>query len=156
MRTTPSWWDAVRTPIAFLVAPLVVPLLAVLVLDEPLSDPSIVAILIVVTFATYFGVAAFGVPTFLFMRSRQWTEFWMALTAGFIIGTVMWYVGASFFRLWLGNHLSDVLSSLGAAAEWSMALRVGAVPGTAVAAILWLIARPDRRARSGEDGDQRA
>lgn len=156
MRTTPSWWDAVRIPIAFLVAPLVVPLLAVLVLDAPLSDPSIVALLIVVTFATYVGVAAFGVPTFLLMRSRQWTEFWMALTAGFIIGTVMWYVGSSLFHFSLGSRLSDVLSSLGTAAEWSMALRVGAVAGTAVAAIVWLIARPDRRARSGEDGDQRA
>ena len=106
MRTTPSWWDAVRIPIAFLVAPLVVPLLAVLVLDAPLSDPSIVALLIVVTFATYVGVAAFGVPTFLLMRSRQWTEFWMALTAGFIIGTVMWYVGArSLSILSLGKPL---------------------------------------------------
>jgi hypothetical protein len=153
---TPSWWDAARTPIAFLVAPLVVPFLAVVVLDTPLSDPSIVLLLVMVTFATYVGVAAFGIPTFLFLRSRQWTGFWVALAAGFIIGTVMWYVGVSLFSLSLGNRLSDVLSSLLTADEWSKALRVGALAGAAVGAILWLIARPDRRARSDEDRDQRA
>ena len=153
--TRSSWWHAVPTPIAFLVAPLVVPLLAVLFLDPPLSEPSIVGILFGVTFATYVGVAAFGIPTFLFLRSRQWTEFWVALVAGFIIGTTMWYVGVGLFALSLGNRLSDVLSRRLTADEWSMALRVGALAGAAVGAILWLIARPDRRVRSDEDRDQR-
>ena len=153
--TSSPFWPAMRVPMAFLVAPLAVPLLAVLVLELPLSEPYIVTFLFIITFVTYAGVVIFGIPTYLVLRSGKWTNFWIAPIVGFIVGMVMWYVTFALFEIVLGHTWSYALSSVAAADEWVKALRFGAPAGAAVGTIFWLIARPDIPAPSREDRDQR-
>ena len=94
--SAPPWSDNVRTPIAFLVAPFVVPLIvAVYVPTGGPKDSAAAAIVAVSAFVSYFGAFIFGVPTYLFLRARQLTAFWIAPVAGFIAGAMMLYV---FFR----------------------------------------------------------
>jgi hypothetical protein len=145
------WWDNIRTPIAFLVAPFVVPLIvAVFVLAVGPKDTAaavVVAFSAVSAFVSYFGAFIFGVPTYLFLRARPLTAFWIAPVAGFIAGAVMLYVFFALFWLSLGNGPSAVGSALADSNSSSIALKVTGPFGALVGTILWLIARPDRRTR---------
>ena len=91
--SAPPWWDNVRTPIAFLVAPFVVPLIvAVFVPARGPQDTAAAIAVAVSAFVSYFGAFIFGVPGFLFLRAQQLTAFWIAPVAGFIAGTMMLFV----------------------------------------------------------------
>ena len=134
--STPSW-DAVRTPIAFLVAPLAVPFILTALLQPP---PGVVQYwLRPVQFGSaivaYAGVVIFGVPIFLLLRKRKLTAFWIAPVAGFMIGTIMIYILSAVplgVRAVLGDH-----------EIFAFAMKFAATPGAVVGTILWLIARPD-------------
>ena len=146
--STAPWWDNVRTPIAFLVAPFVVPLIvAVYVPAGGPQDTAAAAVVAVSAFVSYFGAFIFGVPTYLFLRARQLTAFWIAPVAGFIAGAMMLYVFLALFGLSLGNRSSAVGSALADPNLSSNALKVTGPLGALVGTILWLIARPDRRRR---------
>jgi hypothetical protein len=141
------WWDNVRTPIAFLVAPLVVPLIvaAYVPIRFP-HDPAAATAVPLSVFVSYFGAVIFGVPTYLFLRARQLTAFWIASVAGFIVGVMMWYVFFALLGLSLGNGLSDVAAALSTPRYMlPNALKASGPLGALVGTILWLIARPDRR-----------
>jgi hypothetical protein len=140
----PPWWDNVRTPIAFLVAPFVVPLIVAVYVSAGGPQDSAAAIAVAVSaFVSYFGAFIFGVPTYLVLRSQQLTAFWIAPVAGFIAGVMMLFV---FFAL-LGLSLGNWGSGPGPAdpSLSSIALKVTGPLGALVGTILWLIARPDRR-----------
>ena len=142
------WWDNVRTPIAFLVAPSVVPLIvAVFVPAGGPKDTAAAAVVAASAFVSYFGAFIFGVPTYLFLRARQLTAFWIAPVAGFIAGAMMLFVFLALFGLSLSNGSSAVGSALADPNLLSNALKVTGPLGALVGTILWLIARPDRRTR---------
>ena len=141
--SVPPWWNNVRTPIAFLVAPFVVPL--VVALSVPARGPhdtAAAAAVGVSALVSYFGSFLFGVPAYLLLRARKLTAFWIAPVAGFIAGTMMWYLFFALFGLALGS--SSIASALSDPNLLSSALgRIGPL-GALVGTILWLIARPDR------------
>jgi hypothetical protein len=139
----------VRPLMAFLCAPLWVPLIVVLVasgMPTP-SGPSASGLLIfavISAFFAYLGMVVIGIPAYLFLRWRRWTTLWPAAAVGFVGGIVMSIVfGVVFFSVWggwakaldvvLGAPPSDQLFSLGLA-----------LVGALVAATAWLIIRPDR------------
>jgi Zn-dependent protease with chaperone function len=144
----PPWWDAARTPIAFLVAPVAVPILAVVFLQPPLHDIGVAFIIVVSWFVAYVGVFVFGLPVYRFMLARNATTFWIAPAVGFVVGAIMYWVTLALVGLMFGAK------DLGRPDDISDALKLGGVAGAAVGAVLWVIARPDLRADADEDRDQ--
>ena len=142
--SAPPWWDNVRTPIAFLVAPFAVPLIVAMLVPARGPQDTAAAIAVAVSaFVSYFGAFIFGVPGYLFLRARQLTAFWIAPVAGFIAGTMMLFV---FFAL-LGLSLGNRGSGLADPNLLSIALKATGPLGALVGTIIWLIARPDRPRR---------
>ena len=131
---------------AFLVAPLAVPILLGPYLYSPSSTPSwFVAILVMSLIAAYGGVAILGIPTYLFLRARNWTGFWIAPVAGFVIGGVVWTLFGAFLGAMLGHGLASIVSTLITAGALKDILWPFGPVGAAVGALLWFIARPDRQ-----------
>jgi len=77
---------------------------------------------------SYFGIFLFGLPLYLLLRAYKLTAFWLAPVVGFVAGFAMMGLASS----WLGLPLVSVAGPSGAA----------------VGALLWLIARPDRRVQA--------
>jgi hypothetical protein len=74
-----------RSIVAFLVTPLVVPLLfaaSSLRPDVPSSSFDVLVSLFIAVVA-YAGTFLVGLPTYLFLRNKKWTAFWIAPIAGF-------------------------------------------------------------------------
>lgn len=133
-------WDAIRVPVAFLVAPLGAPVtmgLAVLS-DNPGSlfqHPEVLAIYVGVTgAAAYVITLLFGLPLFLILRKGRWTSFWIAPVAGCIV---------PFVALLIFLASPALLSGPPPPTSWVLLI---ALCGATVGTILWLIARPDRAA----------
>ena len=139
--------DDARTAIAFLIAPLAVPLLAALYLRPSLDDFGTGLVLVFSAAAAYAGSFVLGLPIYRFLCTRKLTAFWIAPVLGFIVGAIMWYVTLALFGLSLGNRVTSVISDLGNPGGLSEALQLGGLSGAVVGTILWLIARPDRRAQ---------
>jgi hypothetical protein len=126
--STPLWWNDVRTPIAFLVAPAAVPLIFVAYSTFTGQPDAADAFLFGGSLIVSYGATwAIGVPLYLFLRAQKVTTFVIAPALGFILGAAMMYV-------LLGRHMS------------SGNLQFGGLSGAVVGTILWLIARPDRQA----------
>jgi uncharacterized oligopeptide transporter (OPT) family protein len=125
-----SMWDAIRVPVAFLVAPLGAPIvLAVAVLFEDpthlLQNPDVFAFYGGMTGAAAYVVTLLvGVPLFLILRKAKLTEFWVAPVVG---GLLPWIAGLIFFGPMPASLIAQAVLS-----------------GAAVGTILWVIARPDR------------
>ena len=141
--------DTMRQVIAFLVAPLVVPLLflAVLYLSPPGIESIFGTALFVSGFIAYVGTFMFGIPIYEFLRARNLTAFWIAPAAGVVVGAIMMYVFFVLLGLFFGTSISDTLSHFGRPDLLLFSLGFGAPAGAAVGATFWLIARPDRRTR---------
>jgi hypothetical protein len=134
-----------RPVIAFLVAPLVVPLFLLPSLVPGMSDGFWFATtLIVATFTAYAGTVIFGVPAYLFLRARKWTSFWFAPVLGFIGGVLAYCVFIALFGLSLGHSLSSVMATFSNANGLRDLLWPIGPEGAVVGSLLWLIARPDR------------
>jgi hypothetical protein len=127
---TPSWWSEARTPVAFLVAPVAVPLVAPWLFAPWLAEINLGLALAVSWFVGYVGAFALGLPIYRYLLARKLTAFWIAPLVGFVIGAIMWCATFALFG-WTLN-LPEALAGGGL---------VGALVGT----ILWLIARPDRQ-----------
>jgi hypothetical protein len=140
-------WDTMRQVIAFLVAPLVVPLLflAVLYLSPSPTAPFFGTALFISGFIAYVGIFMFGIPIYEFLRARNLTAFWIAPAAGVVVGAIMMYVFFVLLGLFFGSSISDTLSDFGRPDVLLFSLGFGAPAGAAVGATFWLIARPDRR-----------
>ena len=132
MNTT---WDDARTPIAFIFAPLAVPVLVALYLRWSADSLIYGLILVGSLFIAYIGTFLLGFPIYRILVARKLTAFWLAPVVGFIVGTtVLLMVQAVTVRARAPDML-DVASQFGGS--------LGAVVGT----IIWLIARPDRQAQ---------
>jgi hypothetical protein len=125
-----------RELLAFLLAPLVVPFLAVMLLPAlgVLAWPFGIA-------AGYVGMIIFGIPTFLFLRRRKWASIWLAGGLGFVFGGIMWLVVFSLFVISLNEGIAAVRMVV--TERWHD-LWIGGLIGMPVGIIFWLIARPDR------------
>jgi len=138
-------WSAIRVPVAFLVAPLGAPIVIVLfVVPELLQYPesffqnlrSLFQTPLFVLIVGYSFVIAYlvtlsvGVLLFRILRKLKLTQFWIAPAVGCITPVILIsiIVGPSFI---MGLRPASVTF-------------VVCLPGAAVGAILWLIARPDR------------
>jgi len=131
-----------RAVIAFLVAPLVVPILTTIELRELLSQPPLAGLMLLFcTFTAYVGTFVFGIPTYLFLRTRRWTAFWLAPVLGFVAGGLAWWLCKS-VPMTGGTFHFDPDPRLLRAVLWPFG-PLGALVGS----LLWLIARPDRATR---------
>jgi hypothetical protein len=131
--------DTMRSALAFLIAPLVVPAPYVISaiyysLVDQWPAPSFLTFLAGITaLITYGGVISLGIPAYLLLRSLGLTAFWIAPVTGFIVGAITDCVAIVYL---LPPALADQLLR-----EMTSAGVYGAVVGV----ILWLIARPDRQ-----------
>jgi hypothetical protein len=134
-----------RKLIAFLVAPLVVPVLMFPYLDGLTTTSFWLGFALAISvIITYVGTVVLGVPGYMLLRGRNWTSLWIAPLLGFAIGAFMWLVFHTAFVLLLDQGMSGVRSALANPSTWEGALWPGGIAGAVVGATLWLIARPDR------------
>jgi hypothetical protein len=125
-------WSAIRVPVAFLVAPLGAPIVIFLLLvpdllQNPQSLPQnpIFTLLLGYSFVTaYLVTLSVGVWLFHVLRRLKLTQFWIAPSIGAILPVIL---------------ISIIIEPPPASVIVLVSL-----PGAAVGAILWLIARPDR------------
>jgi hypothetical protein len=140
----------VRRAMAFLYAPLWVPLIVVLVgsgISTP-SGPSASGLIIpavIAAFFAYLGMMVIGIPAYLFLRWRRWTSLWPAAAVGFVAGFAMAnLVGLAVVGFWGGWTAAVRKVVLDPSANDLVAGLVSALVGVLVAATAWLIIRPDR------------
>ena len=133
-----------RTVIAFIVAPLWVPVAAGVVAYtfEPTDRLSVAVDMLYNAFVAYLGAFALGLPAFLFLRSRKMTTFWIATLSGCIIGGVwgaMFTTGLIFYFGGIGA-IQKLFGGNGNLVQMSLS---PALLGMIVGATVWLIVRPD-------------
>lgn len=137
-----------RPVIAFLVAPLVIPLFLLPSLYSGMPDRFWFAVtLIVAAITAYAGTFFFGLPAYLFLRARKWTSFWIAPVVGFVGGSLAYCVFIVVFAVSLGNNLSSVMAGFANPSGLRDLLWPIGPEGAVVGSLLWLIARPDRATR---------
>ena len=149
---------------AFLLAPLIVPLLMGVIALPLLRDvPCLYALgLIMATAVSYAGAALAGAPAYVGLRSVRWTAFWIAPVVGFVAGVIA-AIGFSAVlpAVLQSGVLRSILQMLSDMSELIVICNVQiqsttivAVPpfellglgflGALVGTVLWLIGRPDR------------
>jgi len=139
-----------RTALAFVIAPLWVPLLLGAGAWFVEVNGQIVAFVVAVSaLVSYGGTYLLGAPAFMFLRSRSCTAPWIAVVLGFAVGALAYQVFQFLFSLSLGNSVQLTLATFQKMfAEWSPAslLAVGGpgLLGALVGITLWVIARPDQ------------
>jgi hypothetical protein len=145
-----------RLAIAFLVAPLWVPLIvapysAFEIFPHPTQWRWVVIATIISAIFSYLGVFALGYPAFLALRSRNLTALWIAAALGFVVGALTMVAFLACFALALGEGSQSVDLFLQGPPSLLLA---GVIPpgllGALVGTTLWLIARPDRRQRNAK------
>jgi hypothetical protein len=141
-----------RSALAFLVAPLCVPLLvtpyAFLVFPYPDKSPWIVIIVASGVLFGYGGTFLFGIPMFWFLQARKLTSIWAAAATGFLIGAITSLGLVAAFTLVfakrgfrdLGEEINRVLST----PSDLVFLLCSGLLGIMVGITFWAIARPDR------------
>jgi hypothetical protein len=145
-----------RTIVAFIVAPLWVPLAAGVIAYISSFDPyptpvfwTMVGIL-GSALTAYVGEFALGLPVFLILRSHGMSRLWIVVLFGCIIGAVcgviywasiMFFFSAGDIGAFIGA-MQKLFNGHGNLIQMSLAPSLlGAIAG----ATLWLIARPDKR-----------
>jgi hypothetical protein len=135
-----------RRTVAFFVAPLAVPLFALVwSFSGHLALGWRLTMMAIAAFLGYGGTLAFGIPAYRFLSARRLTAAWIAGVVGLAIGALMWLVFLVLFPLSLGQGLSGVRLGMAnfhivADTAWP-----GGVLGAVVGALFWVIARPDRK-----------
>jgi hypothetical protein len=131
-----------RAAIAFLIAPLAVPILMARGLYSAMSSPDWFMVALVISILTaYAGALLFGLPAYLWLRRRKWTAFWVAPVAGFVVGGLTWCAIVALFGS--RGNLSDVDSVLRNVKDLREVLWPFGPLGAVVGSLLWIIGRPD-------------
>jgi hypothetical protein len=137
-----------RQTLAFIVAPLWVPVLVALYafyysLFPDFGRTVFVAIPVGVSAAISYGsTLILGRPAFAFLRAHKMTSVWMAVATGFAVGSMtpiafLTLIGAMpVLAFFLANGASQ--------SGVSLLLVASAAMGALVGLTFWLIARPDR------------
>ena len=137
-----------RHKVAFLIAPLAVPLFVLVwSLTGHLALGWRLTVVAIAAFLSYSGTLAFGVPAYYLLKARKLTAAWIAGTAGFAIGALMWLVFLVIFPLSLDQGFSGIRRGL---ADFHIVTDIawpGGVLGMIVGVLFWVIARPDRPLR---------
>jgi hypothetical protein len=125
-----------RRTVAFIVAPLAVPLSTFFyLLTTNLAPFWVRASTIISAIIAYGGVLVFGIPVYRFLRARSWTFVWITPVVGFAAGVLMWLVFAALFSLLLGKGLPGVQFALTDRRMLTGAIWPGGVLGAAVGVI---------------------
>jgi hypothetical protein len=138
-----------RTGIAFAVSPAWVPLFAApvfrfIVWPYPGQAQWVVMGTAISAIFAYGGCVALGLPIFWWFTRRGIVSFWIAPSAGFVIGAITWLVFMAFFALMLGGRAGGALLALADAPKYPAGLLLAGGLGALVGATIWTIARPDR------------
>ncbi len=140
-----SLWDNVRSWVAFVIAPLAVPVIASLTARYFDATQDWLNVIVSISLmAGYLGTFLIGLPLYLLLRAFNLTAFWLAPAIGFVVGFAMTYLVA----LSLGVEPEMVRSGFWSRTLFGAAIQFGGPAGAVVGALLWLIARPDRQRRS--------
>lgn len=90
-----------RRAVAFLLAPLWVPLVAMTYTavdgPQPPDATGLQLIAVVTAMASCVVMTVVGIPAYLLMRWRNQTALWTAMAAGFATGVVMWNLFAIYY-----------------------------------------------------------
>jgi hypothetical protein len=78
-----------RYTIAYVTAPLAIPAIE-LRLWEPRPLYYEIYLLSLYCGIGFLGILLFGIPIYLFLQQRNWTDFWVAPIAGFIVAGLIW------------------------------------------------------------------
>ncbi len=140
-----------RVLIAFLVAPLCVPITlmpVIFFLAHP-TAPSWAAFESIVSMVfAYGGMVVFGVPTYLLLRSREITARWVAIAVGFAYGVLTMMIFLVLFGLSLGHSIEEsavmLREQITDPRKWAAGFMLPGLLGAAVGIIFWRISRPDR------------
>jgi hypothetical protein len=146
-----------RHVVAFLIAPLIVPLvMSALAIQILLEVPSLYWFgLLVALIVSYAGVLLIGAPAYMMLRSRSWSAFWLAPIVGLVAGVIVAMALVLIFSLALKSEtVLSVVARIANAAHWGEVFIVGpgaaavvvgpSILGALVGTVLWLIGRPDR------------
>ena len=148
---------------AFLLAPLIVPLLMGVIALPLLRDvPCLYALgLLMAAAVSYVGAALAGAPAYAALRSVGWTAFWIAPVVGFVFGVIA-AIGLSAVlpAVLQSGTLSYILTKLPDIGDVviNCNVQIGStiiegppfeligpgILGALVGTVLWLIGRPDR------------
>jgi hypothetical protein len=135
-----------RRLVAFLVAPLAVPIVLGPYLYSIIPTPIWFAFaLIASVIVAYGGVLIVGLPAYYLFLARKWTAFWIAPLLGFVVGGLMWFTSGAVLALLLDQGWAGVgrtFANFGGPKDvlWPFG-PIGALVGS----LLWIIARPDRQ-----------
>jgi hypothetical protein len=138
-----------RVALAFLVAPLWVPLAFAIFAGIYLFHGNILSGwfvygIVVSMVPAYAGSVAFGLPAFRFLQRRQLVSPWIGAGCGFVIGVVTFYA-SSFLIPWLsGAFKQDGAFERALLVPSYMLLSAGGL-GVLVGLTIWFITRPDKR-----------
>ena len=130
-----------RTLIAFVVAPLCVPIILLLASGERVLIELPVAPFVAIA-ASYFAMFAFGAPAFGLLKARGQTGVWASVISGLSIGLIVWNVFWILIGLLLGETVSVAISIL--VRMPFRELVVAGLAGACAGLVFWVIARPDR------------
>jgi hypothetical protein len=138
-----------RHAVAFLFAPLWVPLFVVLyAAGAPGPGPPhavwLVLMAAIGALFAYVGMVVIGIPTYLFLLWRNWTALWPAVAFGFVAGFIMGNLFAFVFFAVFRGWSKAVDAMLHASLTDHLVTLVFAAIGMLVAGTAWLIIRPDR------------
>ena len=134
-----------RHKLAFLVAPLAVPLLVLLwLMLGNLAMPWLLIAVIIAAATSYAGTFLLGKPAYAFLNAHGQTAAWIAVVTGFVIGATMWLVFSILFPLSLGQGVDGVLFALTDPHSLRGVIYPGGLLGMIVGGLFWVIARPDR------------
>jgi hypothetical protein len=133
-----------RTVLAFIAAPLIVPIILVPYFAAKAPNIGVLFPLIMSTFVSYIGVFMFGLPAYLLLRTNHLTSFLISIPLGFAIGGVMLFISNAILALLLDQGISGIREALANTGTLSYVLWPFGPLGALVGIVLWLIARPDR------------
>jgi hypothetical protein len=140
--------EMTRVRIAFVIAPLVVPLsLLPWLLTGNVAPNWILTTMIIGAVVGYVGTFVFGTPVYLLLKVRGYTALWIAIAAGFAIGDLMWLFFSVIFALSLDEGAAGVRFALSDPPTLGGVFWPGGVLGAAVGLVFWLIARPNSQAQ---------
>lgn len=136
-----------RQTLAFLLAPLVVPMSFALWLAWGHLAPAwVVVSAFVSALFTYGGTAVFGIPAYKILLRSGWTALWVAVVTGFVIGMITWIIFGILFALSLDEGMFGVRAVLIQSKDVvKNVVWPGGVFGMIVGVLFWIIARPDRK-----------
>ena len=129
-----SSWSYFRVVIAFLVSPLVVPIILGLLADniEPPSVEKVIKYLPLFSFLTYLVAAVIGGPVYLVFRELKIQSMWAYSLAGLAIGLLVFLLVQVFIYAWHADM------GLGVAFTFSRTLAT---------TVFWIIAKWTPRSR---------